>query len=131
MSNFFWNLPIAGGERSDQTKNDRNKYTIKVLVDPKHESLDLSEEKFNLALEKSLAVWEKLSEGNRSVKPPTSPYGRFVRECRGKENGLLILYPLSYDDSKIPVMGFAVSFPSSNTAETVEYVVSTIYKKTI
>ena len=29
MSNFFWNLPIAGGERSDQTKNDRNKYTIK------------------------------------------------------------------------------------------------------
>jgi hypothetical protein len=131
MSNFFWNLPIAGGERSDQTKNDRNKYTIKVLVDPKHESLDLSEEKFNLALEKSLAVWEKLSEGNRSVKPPTSPYGRFVRECRGKENGLLILYPLSYDDSKIPVMGFAISFPSSNTAETVEYVVSTIYKKTI
>jgi hypothetical protein len=128
-SNYFWNLPIYAAERNDTTKDDLDKFTIKVLVDPKHESLDLDEFQFDLALNKSQKAWEELPEKERSANPPVNPYGRFARECRGKDKGFLILYPLHFENVPIPVMGFAVSFPSSNTSTPVEYIAGTVYQK--
>jgi len=128
-SNYFWNLPINAAERNDTTKDDLDKYTIKVLVDPKHESLDLDEFQFDLALNKSQKAWEELPEKERSANPPSTPYGRFARECRGKEKGFLILYPLHFENIPIPVMGFAVSFPSSNTSTPVEYIAGSVYQR--
>lgn len=130
-SNYFWNLPIYAAERNDTTKDDSDKYTIKVLVDPKHESLDLDEFQFDLALNKSQKAWEELPEKERSVNPPSIPYGRFTRECRGKEKGFLILYPLHFENIPIPIMGFAISFPSSNTSVPIEYITGTVYQKTM
>jgi hypothetical protein len=58
------------------------------------------------------------------------PNGRVVREVRPKSHGLLLIYPLlspSPDTSRLPVIGVAVSFPTSNTVEQVAYRVNRVW----
>jgi hypothetical protein len=52
-----------------------------------------------------------------------------IREKRSAKNGFLLLYPLDPAEinSNIPVVGFAISFPTSNTARRIEYKVNNIY----
>jgi hypothetical protein len=68
----------------------------------------------------------------KAGKPPSSsktPNGRVIREKRSVKNGLLLLYPL--DPAEInfntPVVGFAISFPTSKTAKCLKYKVNNIY----
>jgi hypothetical protein len=78
--------------------------------------------------------WEKSDNKNKSENPPTAPGGGAVRRCRPKSRGLLLLYPLlnaesTADKSLPPVVGFAISFPKSDTAKEISYTVNNIFDK--
>jgi hypothetical protein len=118
-------------QESDKTNQ---RFTLKRLIGPGHEYADLSKEEAAAALDLSIRHWEKSENKNKSENPPTSPGGGAVRRCRPKTRGLLLLYPLlnaesMADNSLAPVMGFAISFPKSDTAKEISYTVNNIFDK--
>jgi hypothetical protein len=116
-------------------------YSIRRILSPSDECLDFGVEEVTALLEMTKSDFIE-SPGSRS-KVPDVPSGRVIRRKRPPERGLLILYPLTSIDRKNiddassfgvnltdhPLAGFAVSFPSSSTAEPMEYVVNKQFPK--
>lgn len=125
---------------------DASKFSIGVLTDPKDEGIDLDDGAWQDALARTQAAWSPDPARNR-VDPPSIPSGKGIREARehigGDVNrGLLLLYPLSpfekrgnlpdtliVPDWDKPIMAFAIAFPSSAKAISVEYKVNLLYWK--
>ena len=123
--------------RSGKGANDQ--YTIGVLTEPKDEGIDTAYPEWKRALELTLAEWQPDVARNRTT-PPTRPSGKKLREVKALVEGaaapgLLLVYPLSPAGAKgfvpegwnTPVIGFAVSFPSSDSGVVVEYKVDHLY----
>lgn len=105
-------------------------YDIGRLVSPNDELIDLDDEEARQALLRTKEIYRQ--GGSRAKREPTSPSGPAVRWARPTDRGLLLLYPLASEPSKIPdldvpIFGFAVSFPASPGAPTVSYVVPNRY----
>jgi hypothetical protein len=110
-------------DKSDQYKMIRNH-----LISPLDEGLDLRDEDMQLALIKTKE--DRVKNGKKGE--PTIPGGHFIRNIRRPDKGLLILYPLNPKFNKIsnqdlPYIGFAISFPGSEKAKAVEYLVNNVY----
>ncbi len=96
------------------------------IVNPTDEYLDFDDKLEAAALIETIAQYRR--DPGRRTKEPTRPSGEVVRSegMRSPEKGLLILYPLFpspelYGAEVKTVIGYAVSFPHSPTAEGVEY----------
>jgi hypothetical protein len=124
---------IAGLEIGlTQRKNDADPSSLEYrlpksrLLNPPDEMLDLSplvqEEIVNITK-------ERRQEAGKPESKSKTPDGKVIREKRNPRNGLLLLYPLDPKaiNSEIPVIGFGISFPSSNSAKSVEYKVNNVY----
>lgn len=118
------------GTASSGPYDDR--LTIRRLVSPIDEAIDLSEAEYERALE---ITKQALKDKAKEVKRPS---GMAIRGVRGPSRGLLLLYPLDpskvgrddrLDDKETPVVGFAISFPKIDNAETVDYKVNHVYWK--
>ncbi|WNG24480.1 hypothetical protein F0U62_10970 [Cystobacter fuscus] len=131
-------LPLTLTQRTLKNQEDttkRNRYDIQRLVNPKDEAADLDEEAYAEALRLTKESFHR--EKGRRKEEPEVPSGPFIRYVRPKEKGLLILYPLDYGtkwtketldaNARIPPIGWAVSFPDSDTATTVSYRVNNVY----
>lgn len=125
----------------DPNKIDPKSFAIRVLIDPKDESIDLEEDAWHQAL----ALTQEAASGR--LTPPSFPSGKGIREIRRRlggevDRGLLLLYPLTpylYKDKgqkqdrllipgwSKPIMGFAIAFPSSNNPICVEYEANPLY----
>jgi hypothetical protein len=91
----------------------------------------------DVALDLSVMRWKRGEI--RGKKEPEIPNGRVLRELRPENRGLMLLYPLTWHDSdmkpfanierSIPIIGFAISFPVSDRAQPVEYLVNEVYQK--
>lgn len=126
------------GPEREALKNQGH-FRIGRLVDPPDEYVDLSDDERSQALEMTISDWK--NGLSRAKKEPTLPSGKNIREVRSEQNGLLMLYPMSWgpdDDEKVadeargtPILGFAVSFPTveSGGASQVQYVVNNVYWK--
>ena len=96
------------------------------LLNPPDEMLDfppsVQEEIINITK-------ERRQEAGKPESKSKTPDGKVIREKRNPRNGLLLLYPLDPKaiNTEIPVIGFGISFPSSNSAKSVEYKVNNIY----
>ena len=128
-----------------------NHFRIRRLVNPTDEGLDLTEGERQQALELTRKDW---LHSDAVGKEPVRPSGPWLRFVRSPQNGLLILYPVNPKDSPsqrrrggrypgvlevtekvesaandVPVVGFAISFPSIEPAlaSTVRYVVNNVY----
>lgn len=113
----------------DIQRSDR--YTIRRLVSPSDEMIDLSTEELERAMVMTVAHWGSLPEHQRGDRP-TQPGGRYIRTARSKTKGLLLLYPLDPLHAAQPrigttVMGLAISFPRSDTARDIEYTVNNVF----
>ena len=120
-------------------------YSIGVLTDPDDEGIDLRESEWRAALAATRKEWKPDPARNRLAEP-TRPSGLKIREQRGfglegapqpSREGLLMIYPLSPDGAKMavadwqnPIVGFAISFPSSNTGVRVDYKVDHLFWET-
>ncbi|MDD4617241.1 MAG: Z1 domain-containing protein [Alphaproteobacteria bacterium] len=119
-----------------------NRYSIGRLMSPRDEGIDLDDESWNAALEKTIADWKPDPTRTNEPKEPTEPNGPAIREIKGHgykgvqahpEKGLLLLYPLDpleaevgFDVSTPPVIAFGISFPGSNKSVKVEYKVNSV-----
>ncbi len=122
--------------RRAELKNDPSKYCVRRIVSPADESIDLTEEEKNRAMNDTESAWSKKDPDSRG-ELPGAPSGPCIRDVRPPSRGLLLVYPLElYRDEKPvpmpceePIIGFALSFPSSQAGadEGVEYHVNNIY----
>jgi len=107
-----------------------DRLTIRRLVSPADEAIDLSKGQYEEALRLTReALKDKVPNVERAS-------GKAIRTVRSSERALLLLYPLdptnvggdtSLADKETPVMGFAISFPEIEHAETVNYKVNHVY----
>jgi hypothetical protein len=96
------------------------------LLNPPDEMLDFSAS----VQEEIISITkERRQEAGKPESKSKTPDGKVIREKRNPRNGLLLLYPLDPKaiSSEIPVIGFGISFPSSNSAKSVEYKVNNVY----
>ena len=91
----------------------------------------------DVALDLSVTRWKR--KEIRGDNEPNTPNGRVIRELRPETRGLMLLYPLTwYDANQIrfanvecdkPFVGFALSFPVSDRAQPIEYLVNEVYQR--
>lgn len=132
------------------------------MIDPKHQSIDLSLMNLTEELLDELRATKEIPEldilvadASRTLRDvgveitrkriaakkirgsdkTRDPNGRVARELRPKTHGLLLIYPLMATETATlkvppapPIIGVALSFPSSSTAEGIEYRVNTIWR---
>lgn len=127
-------------KRTNKSQGDENKYSIGRLLSPYDEALDFDESTWNAALEWTQTDWKPDPGRSRGKELPDIPSGPYIRRVRGQgrgqvaphpERGLLLIYLLDPKDSKVPdvdvpVVAFAISFPSSNAGKSVPYVVTNL-----
>ena len=97
------------------------------ILSPKDEFIDLSEEEYKHAMDRTRELWGK----KKKQGEPSYPNGDVVRnEIRNPQKPLLLLYLLDpdganrpEDELKInePIVGFAISFPGSKFNASVSY----------
>jgi hypothetical protein len=116
-------------ERSLSIEEQRSegRYIIRRLLSPRDEAIDLNLDRYQAALMQT--VQDAARSGRREA--PGSPSGPRIRAQRDPGTGLLLLYPLCPSTAQIeeavPVIGFGISFPSSDQARTVTYRVNNTY----
>jgi hypothetical protein len=114
---------------------DARKYTIRSLVSPSDEARDLNEAEKDEALRITIENWENNKSKKKPEAKPVRPGGREIRKVRPKQRGLLLLYPLDPAkanlDLDFPVIGIAISFPESDTAEEISYTVTKTYQNLV
>ncbi|HOW86231.1 MAG TPA: Z1 domain-containing protein [Candidatus Aminicenantes bacterium] len=104
-----------------------DRYTIRRLVSPTDELVDLSKEQQQEAIRLTQERWK----AEHRMGEPERAGGREIRKVRDKNNGLLLLYPIGppsfYPAGTKPIIGMAISFPKSDTAKEVIYTVNNVF----
>ncbi len=123
-----------------QNGNHTDRYSIKRLMSPRDESIDLDDAAWQAALEVTRKAWREDPGRMQDRNEPDDPNGPAIRKIRGfgangvmahPERGLLLLYLLDPNEAKLPedtppVVAFGVSFPGSSSGRKVEYKVTNI-----
>jgi len=116
-------IPIGGIHVGCVTRNaldySGNKISIKRLIDPPHQFLDLSDVELDMA---------------RRLSPRGAPSPDAIRTVRPRERGLMLIYMFcgsqndkSYGEEGSEVIGYGLSFPYSHNAIPEEFVVNPVY----
>jgi hypothetical protein len=124
-------LKVGRIERAILDATSLSKFTIQRLLSPSDEYVDFTPEQRAAALEQTRRSWKPGTGPRARTEPPERPSGISAREVRDPQNGLLLLYPLVLKHVELNIefetIGLAISFPGSNTAHTVEYVVNNVF----
>lgn len=112
---------------SKTARPDSTKHTIKRILNPKDESLDLDPQQYKAAYEATIKA--AAGRKNRKGEPlaPTLPTGEPLRWQRRPGQAHLLIYimePPEKANLDIPLIGFAASFPFSQVHTATEYVVN-------
>jgi len=112
----------VGLTQRQKANEDLEKYSMSNgrLLSPVDELIDLTEEQIERALQEMYL---------RTGRHADIPGGRYIRNVRSPETGLLIIYPLDHNfaGTTKPVVGLVFSFPGSENSRTVDYKVNNIY----
>ncbi|MFY2826576.1 Z1 domain-containing protein [Ruegeria sp. MALMAid1280] len=116
----------AIGEHSDR-------YSIKTLISPRDQAIDLTRVQYEAALARTREIWRGDAERNESKGPPEEPSGSAIRHVLGfgheglglqadRKRGLLLMYLLDPEKSSCPalqgrnpVLAWSLSFPGSSS----------------
>jgi hypothetical protein len=119
-------------QRKRTTEHD-DRYSIKTLISPRDQAIDLTEAEWKAALELSQKTWRNDTDRNEGKEPPSEPRGPQIRHILGqgiaeagiearRERGLLMLYLLDPEGAGVdelkdadPIVAWAISFPSSTS----------------
>lgn len=120
-------------------------YRIRRLLAPRDETVDIGAEDYAAAMADTLANPPKRRrrDDGADTYDPAYPSGVYIRTKRPADTGLLLIYPLSrkgeirqapapaieHDFLEVPQnpVGMAISFPASTRAQSVEYVVNSLF----
>jgi hypothetical protein len=114
----------------EEQRHDR--YTIRRLVSPTDELIDLTDAERASAIALAVENWQNDKRPSKPKEPPTTPGGKEIRQARPKNRGMLLIYPLDPQPAGLPagsppVIGVAFSFPKSDTATEVTYTVNNVF----
>lgn len=116
-----------------RTTEHTDRYSIKTLISPRDQAIDLTEAEWKAARDLSQKTWRNDTDRNEGKEPPSEPRGPQIRHVLGegvaeagiparRERGLLMLYLLDPDGAGVdelkdadPVVAWAISFPSSTS----------------
>jgi hypothetical protein len=116
-----------------RTTEHQDRYSIKTLISPRDQAIDLTEAEWNAALELSRRTWRNDKDRNEGKAPPSEPRGPQIRQVLGagaaaagvparRERGLLMLYLLDPGGTGVPelaeaapIVAWAISFPASTS----------------
>lgn len=116
-----------------RTAEHADRYSIKTLISPRDQAIDLTEAEWKAALGLSQKTWRNDADRNEGKEPPSEPRGPQIRCVLGegvaeaaiparRERGLLMLYLLDPEGAGVdelkdadPVIAWAISFPSSTS----------------
>lgn len=106
-----------------------DRFTIRRLLSPPDEGIDLSAPERKRALE----ITEMYrTQAGKAFDPTGPPSGKAIRQARPASRGLLLIYPLNPVSYMLPSdlvpIGIGLSFPTSNSGATIEYVVNRIWR---
>jgi hypothetical protein len=125
---------------------EKPKLDMGAMVSAGDEALDLTDDERSEAIRRAAGSDDSLSGREAEL------VGEYIREVRSSSNGLLLLYPIDpvflsarirkpearYKEMvkadpdfelKSPLIGFAISFPRSPTAEPISYRINTVYSE--
>ena len=131
-------LRLVGGRSVNMLQRRRtiehaDRYSIKTLISPRDQAIDLTEEEWKGSLELSQKTWRNDADRNQGKEPPIEPRGPQIRHVLGegmaelgiparRERGLLMLYLLDPEGAGVPeladaepVVAWAISFPASTS----------------
>ncbi len=126
-------IEIGSVQRTPLRANEPDRISIGTLTSPTDEYIDMSKEE----IEK---LKERFELSNKEGGLEDQKFAAFARQERSAETGILLIYlpanrdvappntnvsPYGLEDDE--VVGFAVSFPGSDTASPIEYVVNSVY----
>jgi hypothetical protein len=120
--------PKNEADPDDGLSAPRDAYVIRRLVSPDHELVDLAPAERDRALADTKAAWAR--NESRAKNEPTRAGGLQIRALRDPRHGLLLLYPLQprpWTPPRLPPLGFAVSFPRSNSSNKITYRVTNLW----
>lgn len=133
-------LPVKRMKRKNRARDGDEKYSIGRLLSPEDEGIGMGEHAWNAALEMTRQNWKADPGSARGKELPQVPSGPYIRRVRGygadgvspePERGVLLIYLLDpkasdVDEVDIPIVAFAISFPSSNANKKVSYMVTNL-----
>lgn len=117
-----------------------DRFIVRRLLNPRDEAVDLGEAAYAAALDDTIRM--PLKKRKPDADPPNQPSGVYLRARRSPETGLLLIYPLArraevetdgikrdhvFLDVPLNPIGIGLSFPASTRAESVTYIVNSIY----
>ena len=130
----------VGGHRVGCTERNRfpadepltDTYSIRRLLSPSDEAIDLTESERSSALEKTVEAWEQGTTRSKRTTPPDVASGTAIRRVRPVTRGLFLIYPLDPAGAELaegsdPVFGVALSFPWTPNSDGIEYTVTNRY----
>jgi hypothetical protein len=126
-------LPVGLVTRAPFPEEQRqDRYTIRRLVNPTDEQIDLTDDEMAFAITLAVEKWQNDKRPSKSKEAPTTPGGKEIRQARPKTRGMLLIYPLDpqhvgLPEGTPPVIGIAISFPRSDTATEVTYTVNNVF----
>ena len=115
-----------------QNQSKEERYTIRRLVSPSDEEIDLTDIEKSIAVSMASEKWLNDKRPTKPKDPPTKAGGKEIRASRAKSRGLLLIYPIDPKHAGLPndtppVIGIAISFPKSDTAAEVSYTVNNVF----
>ena len=117
-----------------RTTDHDDRYSIKTLISPRDQAIDLTEAQWQAALDLSVRTWRNDKERNQDDSPPKVPGGPQIRQILGNgdpdrgiesrcDRGLLMLYLLDPKGAELdpanPIVAWAISFPNSSSVRRV------------
>lgn len=120
-----------------------SRFVIRRLLNPRDEGVDIDAAGYDIAMRETLENPPKRRKATEDDRPPSKPSEVHLRRQRPATRGLLLLYPLARQAEitgpggspiqhkflEIPehIIGLGISFPASNRAQSVTYVVNSVY----
>lgn len=130
--NLVVRTPLERNLKVEEQK-EAGKYVIGRLVSPRDETINLGDKEYDTALELAQKAWNQdFARDRHRGDKPQEPTGQSIRQTRDQGKGLLLLYPLDPDNvvmkhQDMPIIGMAISFPTSENATEIDYVVNNVF----
>ena len=120
-------FPLSRAQFPEKIGDLAETYRIRRLLNPSDEMIDLTSEQRSEALTRTIQHYESQYRNGKTryQSVPTVPGGPQIRRTRSSKRGLLLIYPLRYQEDVY--FGFGISFPFANVDTPVEYVVNSVY----
>ncbi|WP_343303067.1 Z1 domain-containing protein [Chitinophaga niabensis] len=115
-------------KKGSQVTVDPSNYIIRQsrIISPPHEYIDMEETD-----ERYIKAWDDTIRNSKSKGGPKFPAGKYIREYRGPQNALLLIYlldPVGFGGrNDLPATGYAISLPQIENDKMIPYMANDVY----